>query len=350
MLAVICALSVKRCYIEGAPFNVVPHHRPNPYLDQATTAHTLKRRARWLDISCGYDYEWECRPGRSNVADPISRAPQHFDSYCSRLSFLHTPRVDHPAGPCGAPSCTRASTAAGAASQCPLLGVVLQDCCVSSALLCQHADLSAGSSGDAAGTAAQGGGSDTPAMQFADPMVQQWLTPGSSVLPSFECDLPYPSPLASVATEGREEDVHTFFLNNFFDRVVAGYASDTSVSPSQRAALNLRTDAKGLSWTLDECLLVPDFDHYVHPYSGHYGINALLPRLRPCTSGPTWLGTLSIGVRRVTHVSVSKRNAKNPKGNCSLYKSMGGGGVRCLWTSLRTCLAPATATTPFGCS
>ena len=46
--------------------------------------------------------------------------------------------------------------------------------------------------------------------------------------------------------------------------------------------------------------------------------NALLPRLRPSASGPTWLGTLSIAVRRVTHVSVSKRNANNPKGNCSL--------------------------------
>ena len=99
-------------------------------------------------------------------------------------------------------------------------------------------------------------------MQFADAMVQQWLTPDPSVLPSFECDLPFPSPLVSVATEGREEDVHTFFfLKNFLDRVVAGYASDTSVSPSQRAALNLRTDAQGLSWTLDECLLVPDFDN-----------------------------------------------------------------------------------------
>ena len=289
MLAVICALGEWRCYVEGAHFTIVTDHRPNTYLDQATNAHTLKRRARWLDISCGYDYEWEYRPGRSNVADPISRAPQHFDSVCSRLSFLRLPRADHPAGPCGAPSCTRARTAAGAASPCQLLGVISRDCCVSSALLCRDADLNAGSSGDAAGTAAQGGGSDTPAMQFADPMVQQWLTPGPSVLPSFECDLPYPSPLASVATEGREEDVHTFFLNNFFDRVVAGYASDTSVSPSQRAALNLRTDAKGLSWTLDECLLVPDFDNlrkecfesvHVHPYSGHYGNKRTLAKAK----------------------------------------------------------------------
>ena len=83
--------------------------------------------------------------------------------------------------------------------------------------------------------------------------------------------------------------MHTFFLNNFFDRVVAGYASDTSVSPSQRAASNLRTDAKGLSWTLDECLLVPDFDNlrkecfesvHVHPYSGHSGNKRTLAKAK----------------------------------------------------------------------
>ena len=77
MLAVICALGEWRCYIEGAPVKFVTDHRPNIYLDQATNAHTIERRARWLDISCGYDYELEYRPGRSNVAYPISRAPQH---------------------------------------------------------------------------------------------------------------------------------------------------------------------------------------------------------------------------------------------------------------------------------
>ena len=184
-----------------------------------------------------------------------SRGPRNTLTRLARVYRSCIRGAYHLAGPCGAPSCTHATTAAGAASQCHVLGVVLKDCCVSSALLCQNADLSAGSSGGVARTAAQGGGSDTLAMQFADSVVQQWLTPGPSVLPALECGLPHSSPLASVATEVREEDVHTFF-----DRVVAGYASGTFVSPSQRAALNLRTDAKGLSWALDECLLVPDFD------------------------------------------------------------------------------------------
>ena len=78
MLAVICALKERRCYLEGSRFTIVTDHQPNTYLDVASGAHTLKRRARWLDVACGYDYTWCYRPGRVNVADPVSRAPQHF--------------------------------------------------------------------------------------------------------------------------------------------------------------------------------------------------------------------------------------------------------------------------------
>ena len=77
MLAVICALRDWRCYLEGAKFTIVTDHQPNTYLDVASSAHTLKRRARWLDAACGYDYVWCYRAGRLNVEDPVSRAPQH---------------------------------------------------------------------------------------------------------------------------------------------------------------------------------------------------------------------------------------------------------------------------------
>ena len=78
MLAVICALKEWRCNLEGAQFTIVTDHQLNTYLDVASSAHTLKRRARWLDVACGYDYTWCYRPSRVNVADPMSRAPQHF--------------------------------------------------------------------------------------------------------------------------------------------------------------------------------------------------------------------------------------------------------------------------------
>jgi hypothetical protein len=89
MLAVIASLTEWRCYLEGAEFTIVTDHQPNAYLDVATNAHTIKRRARWLSISCGYQYKWCYRPGRINVADPISRAPQHFDYLCSIAAKHH---------------------------------------------------------------------------------------------------------------------------------------------------------------------------------------------------------------------------------------------------------------------
>ena len=77
MLALIYALKEWRCYLEGAtvPFLLVTDHKPNTYLDVANNAHTLHRRARWLSMTCGYNYQWVYREGRLNVADPISRAP-----------------------------------------------------------------------------------------------------------------------------------------------------------------------------------------------------------------------------------------------------------------------------------
>ena len=46
MLAVICTLQEWRCYLEGAKFTIVTDHHPNTYMDVASSAHTLKRRAR----------------------------------------------------------------------------------------------------------------------------------------------------------------------------------------------------------------------------------------------------------------------------------------------------------------
>jgi hypothetical protein len=91
MLAVISALREWRCFLERAPepFILVTDHQPNVYLDSATNAHTVHRRARWLSVSCGYNYKWCYRPGRENVADPISQAPQHFAHICSLFCVAH---------------------------------------------------------------------------------------------------------------------------------------------------------------------------------------------------------------------------------------------------------------------
>jgi hypothetical protein len=82
MLGVIGALREWRCYLEGKRFVTVMDHKPNTYLDTASNVHAVKRRARWLEECSGYDYEWQYRAGRMNVADPIPQSPQHFSFLC----------------------------------------------------------------------------------------------------------------------------------------------------------------------------------------------------------------------------------------------------------------------------
>lgn len=73
LLGVINALHDWRCYLEGSHFRVVTDHNPLVYLQ--TQAHISRRQARWVEYMAQFDFEWEYRPGRNNVADPVSRNP-----------------------------------------------------------------------------------------------------------------------------------------------------------------------------------------------------------------------------------------------------------------------------------
>ena len=71
--AVVHALKVWRCYLEGIPFTVVTDHSPLTHLQ---TQPTLSRRqARWSEYLARFKFDWIYRPGRDNVADPLSRHP-----------------------------------------------------------------------------------------------------------------------------------------------------------------------------------------------------------------------------------------------------------------------------------
>ena len=72
-LAVVHALKVWRCYLEGVPFVVVTDHCPNTYLP--TQPLLSRRQARWSEFLQQFNFTWEYRPGRHNVADPLSRLP-----------------------------------------------------------------------------------------------------------------------------------------------------------------------------------------------------------------------------------------------------------------------------------
>jgi transposase InsO family protein len=79
-LGVIKAFEEWRCYIEGGkhPVTLVTDHHPLTYLK---TQPTMSRRiARWVEYLERFNYVWKYIPGRTNVADPLSRHPRFTPS------------------------------------------------------------------------------------------------------------------------------------------------------------------------------------------------------------------------------------------------------------------------------
>ena len=73
-LGVITALEEWRCYLEGTTVTLITDHQPLTYLQQQRGSGVLSRRqARWMELLSKYHFQWEYRPGRTNVADPLSR-------------------------------------------------------------------------------------------------------------------------------------------------------------------------------------------------------------------------------------------------------------------------------------
>lgn len=73
LLGVVHALKVWRCYLEGVKFKVVTDHCPNTFFQ--TLPELNRRQARWAETLQMFEFDWEYRPGRINVADPLSRIP-----------------------------------------------------------------------------------------------------------------------------------------------------------------------------------------------------------------------------------------------------------------------------------
>ena len=230
MLAVVCALREWRCYLEGAKFTIVTDHQPNTYLDVSSSAHTLKRRARWLDVACGYDYTWCSRPGRLNVADPLSRAPQHALQHQPSVA-LALQLVRHAASetPLPSPSC------------CALCALK------TSRLTRQSVAQDAGQPSltrGASGLHISDGGVDTPSSDRSNEIAAEQ-----------QADASYPAGSADD-----EIAASSFALQSFVQRFKRGYEHDRSVSPSQFDYPSLRQDSNGLCWTAEDKLAVPSFD------------------------------------------------------------------------------------------
>jgi hypothetical protein len=74
MLAVVHALEIWRCYLEGAVgVTVVTDHNPLTWF--RTQPILSKRQVRWSEKLERFAFTWRYQPGRINVADPLSRAP-----------------------------------------------------------------------------------------------------------------------------------------------------------------------------------------------------------------------------------------------------------------------------------
>jgi hypothetical protein len=73
MLGVIHALKTWQCYLERSDFTLVTDHCPNTFFD--IQVNLSRRQARWSEFLSKFKFVWEYRPGRTNVANLLSRNP-----------------------------------------------------------------------------------------------------------------------------------------------------------------------------------------------------------------------------------------------------------------------------------
>jgi hypothetical protein len=72
MLAVVHALRVWRCYLEGVYFEVETDYKCNTFFQ--SPPNLSRRQARWSEFLQRFDkFKWDYRPGEQNVADALSR-------------------------------------------------------------------------------------------------------------------------------------------------------------------------------------------------------------------------------------------------------------------------------------
>ena len=81
LLAIIQALKLFRCYLEGNEFTIVTDHNPLKYFD--TKQDLSPRQARWAQYLSRFNYTWEWIKGTTNPADFLSRNPVYSAVLCA---------------------------------------------------------------------------------------------------------------------------------------------------------------------------------------------------------------------------------------------------------------------------
>ena len=109
-LAVIHALKIWRYHLEGQTaehFTIVTDQKPLVHLPKQPT---LSRRiARWSEYLESFTFTWQYRPGRINVADPVSKRPDiqyslvSVNALTGSLKAARTPSVPSAVNPAASP-------------------------------------------------------------------------------------------------------------------------------------------------------------------------------------------------------------------------------------------------------
>jgi hypothetical protein len=74
LLAVVHALKVWRCYLEGPHFTIMTDHHPLVHF--RTQPLLSRQQARWSEYLQSFDYDWKYIKGEKNPADFLSRPPR----------------------------------------------------------------------------------------------------------------------------------------------------------------------------------------------------------------------------------------------------------------------------------
>ena len=94
LLAVIHALKLFRCYLEGNTFTILTDHNPLKYFE--TKQDMSPRQARWAHYLSRFDYKWEWIKGKHNPADLLSRNPIFAPLLCVTTRSQTTNLSDSP--------------------------------------------------------------------------------------------------------------------------------------------------------------------------------------------------------------------------------------------------------------
>ncbi len=91
LLAVVHALNIWRCYLEGSDFTVVTDH--NPLVHLPTQPNLSRRQVRWSEYLQRFNFKWVYKSGKGNsAADALSRKPQAVSSLAVLLLYVTTRR------------------------------------------------------------------------------------------------------------------------------------------------------------------------------------------------------------------------------------------------------------------